>query len=108
MQNHRPLRDGRRIGHLEELASKPHQARNSTSTRATTLTLHVHLQGHLSSLLDSRLLARTRSHVACGRLAVEELARLAHGHSNKGVLGIASRRTSTAAAAERLESCEIS
>lgn len=42
---------------LQELASQTHQSRSTTSpTNTTTLTLHVHLQRHLRSTVDSRLL----------------------------------------------------
>ncbi len=41
----------------QELASQAHQpSRASSPTQATTLTLHVHLQRHLSSTVHSRLL----------------------------------------------------
>ena len=42
---------------LQELASKAHQSRGAASSRApTSLALHVHLEGHLGGLVDSRLL----------------------------------------------------
>lgn len=41
---------------IKELASQAQQARRSTSAAKTTLSFGVHLEGHLSSRVDSRLL----------------------------------------------------
>jgi len=84
--------------HLEEFASKSHQ-----STRTTALTLHIHLQRHFASLLNSRLLARSTCNIALALLAFEKLACLSHSHADKRILRVTSLRASASTTSKHLE-----
>ncbi|KAL8990152.1 MAG: hypothetical protein Q9177_001125 [Variospora cf. flavescens] len=68
----------------------------SSSSSSCTSPLQIHLQRHLGRAVHHALLVRARVHFAGPALLVEELARLAHGHADEGVLAAAAAAAAAA------------